>query len=96
MSSYKMPNGTVVLRGVDGRFRRATGADFGVGVCSNCQGLTVEFYDGDLNDRPCDPRKFRQRCYRCEPKTELRAEQKPPKKSGFVQVLEDAAQSAEL
>lgn len=96
--SYKARNKRVIKRSGNGRFRRATGADFGIGICTTngCGGLTVRVYDGDENDEFPDPRKFRQRCYHCEPKTDEELAQEralteaASRKSGFEKMLEDA------
>lgn len=98
--AYKRSNKSIQMRSGNGRFRKATGADFGIGVCPNegCNRLTLRVYDGDPNDPMPDPRLFRQRCYGCEPKTEAeleveraREEALKGQKSGFMQMLEDAA-----
>jgi len=100
--AYKRSNKSIQMRSGNGRFRRATGADFGIGVCENegCRSLTVRVYDGDPNDPMPDPRLFRQRCFTCEPKTEAeleaerdREEALKGQKSGLVKMLEDAAKA---
>ncbi len=100
--SYKARNKRIIMRGGNGRFRRATGADFGIGACPNegCRSLTRRVYDGPENDPMPDPRLFRQRCFTCEPKTEAELEAERAKeealkgqKSGLVQMLEDAAKA---
>lgn len=54
-----------------GRFYAPTAADYGIGgACPNCRHIMMRFYDGDESERPVDPRKFRMRCYTCEPHTE--------------------------
>lgn len=57
-----------------GRFARTTTASAGIGECPDCGTLTIRVYDGaaaaDQNGAGIDPRKFRQRCFRCEPRTE--------------------------
>lgn len=96
MSRYA--NKRLHMRTPSGRFRRAVPADFGIGgVCPNCQHLLLRHYDGDERERPMDPRRFRYRCFTCEPLTEAEltlaaeiAASKPPKK-GFVAQLEEAA-----
>ena len=58
-------------RGPGGKFRAATLADIGVdGVCPACGHLLVRVYDGAANDPHPDPRKFRGRCFTCEPMTD--------------------------
>lgn len=104
MKHYKAQNKRIIMRSDGGRFCRTTFADFGIGICPNkgCNHLTVEVYDGDPNDPMPDPRKFRQRCYHCEPETEAELEAKRAReaalksqKSGFVRMLEDAAVSVD-
>lgn len=57
-----------------GRFTKLTASAAGIGECLNCGTLTVRVYDGDAaadqNGAGIDPRKFRQRCFNCEPRTE--------------------------
>jgi hypothetical protein len=54
-----------------GKFRKAKMSDAGLmGTCLTCHHLLVRFYDGDPNDQHPDPRRFRSRCYHCEPETE--------------------------
>lgn len=69
--SYKAPNKRIIPRSGNGRFRKTTMADFGIGgICQKCRHLLVHHYDGDENDPMIDPRKFRYRCFTCEPMTE--------------------------
>lgn len=104
MTYYKASNKHVIMRASNGRFRRTTGADLGIGVCpvEGCTGLTSCVYEGNLNDPMPDPRKFRQRCWQCEPETEAEKavkcaeiEAAREQKSGFVTMLENAARSIE-
>ena len=59
------------MRTAGGQFRRAVMSDIGIGgVCPVCRHFLFHHYDGDPRD-PCpDPRKFRNRCFTCEPLTE--------------------------
>ncbi len=51
-----------------GKFRKATPADLGIGgVCPICRSLLLRYYDGARNDPNPDPRRFRYRCFTCEP-----------------------------
>ena len=69
MSWLKAPNGRLIPRSGDGRFRRVTGADAGIGgVCPECDHLLLRHYDGDESQRPLDPAKWRYRCFTCEPR----------------------------
>lgn len=68
---YKAPNKRIIQRDAGGRFRKTTAAEFGIGgVCPVCRHLLLEHYDGDPNDSMPDPRKFRYRCFTCEPRKE--------------------------
>lgn len=54
-----------------GQFRRARPSDLGImGVCPNCGHFLMRHYDGDKHDPFPDPRKFRNRCFTCEPVSE--------------------------
>ena len=65
--TYRYPNSRVVKR-VRGRFAEITMQDVGVGgVCPVCRHFLLRFYDGDPNDQNPDPRRFRYRCFNCEP-----------------------------
>ena len=97
---YKAKNKRIQMRSRNGRFRRTTAADLGIGVCPVCNHLTRQVYDGDENDPFPDPRKFRHRCFTCEPKTEVELEAERAaeealkgQKSGFEKMLEEAAES---
>lgn len=66
--TWKYPNKRFAFRSNDGRFRRATGKDLGIGgICPICKHLLMRHYDGDPQDTMIDPFKFRYRCFTCEP-----------------------------
>jgi hypothetical protein len=66
--AWKYPNKRLAFRTGGGQFRRATGEDFGIGgVCKTCGHLLLRHYDGDPNESFPDPRRFRYRCFTCEP-----------------------------
>lgn len=68
MSKYA--NKRMHIRDAGGRFRRATMQDIGIGgVCPTCGHFLLRHYDGDPRDEFPDPRKFRNRCFTCEPLT---------------------------
>lgn len=51
-----------------GRFSKSVASDFGIGgVCPSCSSILIRSYDGDENQRPLNPAKFRYRCFTCEP-----------------------------
>lgn len=92
MSKYA--NKRMHVRGSGGRFRKTTGADFGIGgTCEKCRGFLIRHYDGDPREAHPDPRNFRFRCFTCEPKTdtekalEAEIEASKPKRVGFGDVL---------
>lgn len=60
----KHANGRIQGRAGNGRFRKFTGEEFGIGVCPNCQTLTTR---PTLPDAPfIDPRDFNARvCSNC-------------------------------
>jgi hypothetical protein len=67
----KYKNKRMMVRAGNGRFRYATGADFGIGgACPVCRHLLLRHYDGDPKAEFIDPRLFRYRCFTCEPETE--------------------------
>ena len=67
---HKYPNKRVTPRASNGRFMVATGANFGIGAaCPVCRHVTIRYYDGDPTET-IDPRRFRMRCYTCEPMTD--------------------------
>lgn len=78
--SNRYANKRIIHRTSGGQFRKAQMSDVGVmGVCPNCRHLLTRWYDGSQNDAHPDPRKFRNRCFTCEPMTadELAAQPKP-------------------
>lgn len=61
---YKRANGRIQGRAANGRFRKFTGEEFGIGVCPKCQTLTTrpELSTTDF----IDPRDFNARvCANC-------------------------------
>ena len=55
----------------NGIFRKATAQDAAIGgTCPKCKHFLIRQYDGDPRDQFPDPRKFRYRCFTCEPETE--------------------------
>lgn len=77
-----------------GRFTKPSPSDFGIGgACPNCRHLLIRHYDGDERERPVDPRKFRFRCFTCEPLTqeeialEAEIEASRPKQKGMLEFL---------
>lgn len=69
--SYRAPNKRIIPRAGNGRFRKPIMQDFGIGgFCPVCSHLLIRHYDGDTRDTCPDPRKFRFRCFTCEPLTE--------------------------
>lgn len=68
MSKYA--NKRLHIRSGNGRFRRPQPADVGIGgVCEKCRHLLLRHYDGDPR-QTIDPRRFRYRCFTCEPLTD--------------------------
>lgn len=64
-------NKRIINRNADGTFRKAQLADVGIGgVCPVCHHFLFNHYYGDPRDANPDPRKFRPRCFTCEPLTE--------------------------
>ncbi len=85
---YKNKRG--VMRSGNGQYRKATGADFGIGgACPNCRHLLLRHYDGDPQDSLIDPRKFRYRCFTCEPETEAEKQHREREAERNRLVLED-------
>ena len=68
--SYKAPNKRIIMRNENGRFRKTTMKDFGVGGVCSCGHLLVSHYNGDTRDDFIDPRKFIYRCFTCNPLNE--------------------------
>ena len=65
---YRYPNKRVVRRGAGGRFQKVTFEDAGIGgTCPVCRHFLLRYYDGDASTHTPDPRRFRYRCYTCEP-----------------------------
>jgi hypothetical protein len=57
-----------VARAGNGRFRKYTPQEFGIGdVCEECGHLLLRVYEGDSNSPFIDPHGFRYRCFTCEP-----------------------------
>ncbi len=80
MSKYKNKRMMVRREAGNGRFRQATGANFGIGgACPVCRHLLLRHYDGDPNAEFIDPRLFRYRCFTCEPETEKEIEARKAK-----------------
>ena len=64
----RYPNKRLMFRTAHGRFRPAKMEDVGIsGICPACGHLMLRYYDGDEHDPNPDPRKFRSRCFTCEP-----------------------------
>lgn len=102
MNFYKATNKRIIPRGGNGRFRKTTMQDFGIGgACPECRHLLIQHYDGDPRTEFPDPRKFRYRCFTCEPLTEdelkLKAEIEAakPKTKSLFDILEDSIKSYE-
>jgi len=96
MNSYKAPNKRIIPRSAGGRFRKTTMQDFGIGgTCPECRHLLLQHYDGDPRDESPDPRKFRYRCFTCEPLSEaeikLKAEieASKPRQKSLIEILEE-------
>lgn len=77
-----------------GRFYKPTSKDFGIGgVCPKCNHLLLQHYDGDPRDGSPDPRKFRYRCFTCEPltddekKLQAEIEASKPKPVSIIELL---------
>lgn len=101
--SYKARNKRIIQRGRNGRFRKTTMADFGIGgVCETCNHFMVRHYDGDESEPFIDPRLFRYRCFTCEPMTEEeqrkadeKLEDERKKNNRFWEALEDIVNECE-
>src|SRR3990170_4488756 len=69
MSRYA--NKRLHIRTTGGQFRKAQMSDVGIGgTCSICLHFLLRHYDGDPRDTTPDPRRFRYRCFTCEPETD--------------------------
>ena len=68
MSRYA--NKRMHIRTGGGQFRKATMQDVGIGGVCACGHFLLSTYDGDPRDPNPDPRKFRARCFTCEPVTD--------------------------
>lgn len=65
--SYRYTNGRMVKRDA-GRFAKVTMQDIGIGgICPTCHHFLLRVYEGNPSDQNPDPRKFRDRCFTCEP-----------------------------
>lgn len=102
MKHYKAPNKRIISRGGNGRFRKTSMQDFGIGgTCPECRHLLIQHYDGDPRDEFPNPRNFRYRCFTCEPLTDaeikLKAEIEAakPKTKSLFEILEDSIKSHE-
>ncbi len=59
MKTYKASNKRVMARSANGEFRKWTGADFGIGVCT-CNRMSIQpAAPKEIEQRPADPRLFR-------------------------------------
>lgn len=90
MQKYK--NKRIVHRTGSGQFRAAQAADIGImGTCPVCQHFLLRVYDGPQNDPHPDPRRFRNRCFTCEPETQIEQESAPEVKSfSIIDFLKNA------
>lgn len=77
-------------------------SDLGIGgVCENCNHLLLRHYDGDPREAFPDPRKFRNRCFTCEPLTEVEQalaaeiEAAQPKRLTFMDIFASAQPAAQ-
>ena len=90
-------NKRIAMRSGNGRFRKSKMSDVGLeGVCPVCSHFLLRHYDGDERDPNPDPRKFRNRCFTCEPLTDeekkLKAEIEAakPKQKGLIDLFREA------
>lgn len=80
-----------------GKFAKANILDFGLSVCPKCNHFMTRHYYGDPGDPFPDPRKFRPRCWTCEPETEEERTRREayestlPKKPTFQDIFEQIA-----
>lgn len=95
MTHYKAPNKRIISRAGNGRFRKSTMADFGIGgACPVCRHFLIRHYEGDSREPFIDPRKFRYRCFSCEPLTKAEKkireeiEANKPKQKSLKELLE--------
>jgi len=66
---YKTGSKRIINRSPNGRFRKTTMLDFGLGgFCDVCGHIKIRHYDGNDSDPFIDPRLFRYRCFTCEPR----------------------------
>jgi len=91
-------NKRIMLRTGGGQFRKAQPSDLGImGVCPKCQHLLLRHYDGDPRDEFPNPRKFRNRCFNCEPLTDAdtnlaaEIEASKPKPIGIIELFKRAS-----
>jgi hypothetical protein len=87
-------NKRMMIRGTGGQFRQPTMQDVGIGgVCPVCNHFFIRHYDGDPRDTSPDPRRFRYRCFTCEPLTDAEKalaaeiESAQPKRATIFDVL---------
>lgn len=74
----KYSNKRILHRTSGGKYRAAQASDIGImGMCPVCHHFLICVYDGPQNDPFPDPRKFRNRCFTCEPETEQEKAAKP-------------------
>lgn len=96
--SGRYPTKRIMHRTSGGRFRKGLASDIGImGVCPTpgCNHFLLRFYDGPANDphpdpHP-DPRRFRDRCYNCEPETAAEKAAKPEPKHSLADFFDRAA-----
>ena len=100
--SYKARNKRIISRSHNGRFRKTTMQDFGIGgFCETCGHMMIRHYYGDPREAFPDPRKFRYRCFTCEPltveekKLQEEIEASRPKHKTIIEFMEDAIKSCE-
>ncbi len=66
----KYNNKRLAFRGNGGKFRKATLADVGAGVCPTCNHITVRHYNGDPRTEFPFPNLWVYRCFNCNPRTD--------------------------
>ena len=98
----RYPNKRFRMRGLGGKFRKATMEDIGIGgVCPKCNHFLIQHYNGDPRDAFPDPRKFVYRCFTCEPLTDAEKalaaeiEAAKPKPEGILAFLKRAMDEAD-